>query len=409
MTDIIVFGGGPAGMMAAAEAAFAGKSVLLLEKNEKLGKKMYITGKGRCNITNACGIDTIFSQIVRNPKFLLSAIYGLPPESLIKMLEENGLKTKVERGQRVFPASDKSSDVIKCMIKILDGAGVKTRLNTNVKSIHKTVDGFTVLSDNGASFESRILIVATGGASYPLTGSTGDGYLFAQSFGHKVWGPHPALVPLIEDGNICENLAGLSLKNVTFNLYQNGKKIFSELGEMLFTHNGISGPLVLSASSAVLHDKAPDLFAEIDLKPALSVETLDKRILREFEQNKNKQMKNALTALLPGSMIGPVLKLSDIPEEKEVNGITKGERDRLLKVLKAFPIKIKGTAGLDEAIITRGGVDVRGINPSTLQSKTVPGLFFAGEVIDVDALTGGFNMQIAFSTGWLAGVSAANI
>jgi hypothetical protein len=407
MTDIIVIGGGPAGMMAAASAAFLHKNALLLEQNEKLGKKMYITGKGRCNVANDCPPDEFFQNVAHNPKFLMSSIYAMPPDTLVALLGEYGLRTKVERGRRVFPASDKSSDVIRCMARILDAAGVKVRLNTKVKEIKKKKDAFVVQTMDGSSLDARTVVIATGGVSYPQTGSTGDGYGFAQAFGHKVFAPHPALAPLLEDGNTCAELAGLTLKNVVFTLYQNGKNIFSERGEMLFTHSGISGPLVLSASSAVNHERPADLGAKIDLKPALTQEKLDKRILRDFDRYKNKQIKNALAELLPGSLVVPMLKISGICEEKEVNSVTKEEREKLCRTLKAFPVKIKGIAGFDEAIITRGGVDVRGVDPSTLQSKLIPGLFFAGEVMDVDALTGGYNMQIAFSTGWLAGAAAS--
>ncbi len=394
-------------MMAAASAAFLGKEVLLIEKNEKLGKKMYITGKGRCNITNDCPADEFFNNVPRNPKFLMSCIYALPPEELMDMLHRQGLKTKTERGRRVFPESDKSSDVIRCMIKILDAAGVCVRLCSKVIKIEKKEGIFAVHMEGEKPLFSKVVIVATGGASYPQTGSTGDGYGFAQSFGHTVFKAYPALVPLLEEGDTCAQLAGLALKNVTFTLRQNKKIVFSELGEMLFTHGGVSGPLVLSASSLIDYSKPFRLTAEIDLKPALTVEKLDKRILRDFEQYKNKHIDNAMNQLLPQRLIAIVLKLAGIPAEKSVNSVTKPERENLIKILKAFPLQIRDTAGLEEAIITRGGIDVRDINPSTLQSRKTGGLYFAGEVIDVDALTGGYNMQIAFSTGWLAGMAAA--
>ena len=394
-------------MMAAASAAFLQKSVLLIEKNEKLGKKMYITGKGRCNLTNACPTEEFFSSVARNPKFLMSALYTLPPDALVEMLERYGLRTKVERGRRVFPVSDKSSDVIRCMAGILKKADVKIKLNTTVRKIEKTENAFSVAAAGGEGYGTKAVVIATGGATYPQTGSTGDGYGFAETFGHRVHPAHPALSPLLEDGETCADLAGLTLKNVAFTLCQNDKVVFSELGEMLFTHSGVSGPLVLSASSAVNYNKPLKLTAKIDLKPALSFEKLDKRILRDFDKYKNKQMKNALVELLPGSLIVPVLRRAGIPEGKEVNSITRQERESLSGILKAFPIKMRGIAGFNEAIITRGGVDVRDIDPSTMQSKKMSGLYFAGEVIDVDALTGGYNMQIAFSTGWLAGAAAA--
>lgn len=395
-------------MMAAASASSLGCSVLLLEKNEKLGKKMYITGKGRCNITNACATEDFFANVVRNPKFLMSAIYTFPSEELINKLKEFGLETKVERGQRVFPVSDKSSDVIKCLSKMLSSANVQVKLNTTVLDIKKTDGGFSVCT-NKETFAAKSVVIATGGASYTQTGSTGDGYVFAREMGHQVTGPHPALAPLIENGNTCASLQGLTLKNVQFTLYQNGKIIFSEMGEMLFTHEGVSGPLVLTASSAVDYEKPLSLAASIDLKPALSAEKLDARILREFEQYKNKQLRNVLGELLPQRLIEVILKNTGAEGEKQVNIITKAERERLVAALKDFKIDIKGVAPLEEAIITRGGVAVREIDPSTLQSKKAAGLFFAGEVIDTDALTGGFNMQIAFSTGYLAGMSASSL
>ncbi len=394
-------------MMAAAVAGSMGCSVLLIEKNEKLGKKMYITGKGRCNITNACPTDEFFSNIMRNSKFCLSSIYSFPPESLLQKLHENGLKTKIERGLRVFPESDKSSDVIKCLGRILKDANVKIALNTTVKKIEKQDSGFSVqtLGEQKAVYEAGSVIIATGGASYPQTGSTGDGYRFAESFGHRVLSQNPVLAPLIEDGQICASLQGLTLKNVGFALSQNGREIFSDLGEMLFTHEGLSGPLVLSASSAINFEKPLKLAASIDLKPALSNEKLDARVLRDFEENKNKQIRNAVAGLLPLRLIDPVLKAAGIDGDKPVNSVTRQERERLIIVLKDFGISIKGVAPLAEAIVTRGGVDVREIDPSSMQSKKIPGLFFAGEIMDVDALTGGFNMQIAFSTGYLAGIS----
>lgn len=396
-------------MMAAVTAASFGCSVLLIEKNEKLGKKMYITGKGRCNITNACPTDELFSNIVHNSKFCLSSIYTFPSDLLLQKLHEYGLQTKVERGMRVFPASDKSSDVIKCLNRMLADAKIKVSLNTMVKNIVKRDNGFAVeTAGNGHKevLEAGSIIIATGGASYPQTGSNGDGYRFAENLGHRVSGPFPALVPLIENGQTCAPLQGLTLKNVRFSLMQNGKEVFSDLGEMLFTHEGLSGPLVLSASSAINYDKPLQISAVIDLKPALDAEKLDNRILRDFEQFKNKQIRNAMTDLLPQRLIDPVLKAAEIEGEKTVNSITRQERNKLVMALKVFPIDIKGAAPITEAIVTRGGVSVREIDPSTLQSKKVPGLFFAGEIIDVDALTGGFNMQIAFSTGYLAGLSA---
>ena len=409
MTDIIIIGGGPAGMMASIAAASLEHSVLLVEKNEKLGKKMFITGKGRCNISNACPTEDFFANVVRNPKFLMSALYTFDGEALIHLLEENGLHTKVERGMRVFPASDKSSDAIKCLEKILFKNNVAIKLHTAIISIRKEDGLFLLNTQKGETLTAKSVVIATGGSSYSQTGSTGDGYRFAENLGHRVAAPHPALIPLLEQGNICANLQGLSLKNVRFTLFNNNKEIFSEMGEMLFTHEGISGPLVLSASSYINYTKPVVLTASIDLKPALSFEKLDARILRDFEQYKNKQIKNVMGELLPQRMIETILGSAGIDAEKAVNSITKKEREDLAAALKDMKIKIKGTASLDEAIITRGGVDTRDVSPSTMQSKCMEGLFFAGEVLDVDALTGGFNMQIAFSTGYLAGINAKNI
>ena len=404
MADVIVVGGGPAGMMAAYAAAQAGCGVLLLEQNEKLGKKMYIAGKGRCNISNNCTVQEFFENVARNPRFLTRALYALPPDALVRMLEDAGLPTKVERGGRVFPQSDKSSDVIRCLAKMLEAANVRVLLHIHVAEIKREADGFAVYT-NAGRFEAKSVVLATGGASYHLTGSTGDGYRLAKDFGHTVWEPQPALSALVELGNVCAGLQGLSLKNVRFTLYQAGKAVFSDMGEMLFTHNGISGPLVLSASSSIDHAKPMELRGSIDLKPALDPEKLDARLLRDFEANRNKQIANGLVDLLPHRLIAPVLGAAGLDGEKPVHSVTRKERESLAGVLKNFVIALAGLAPLDEAIVTRGGVDVKELDPATMQSKKAPGLYFAGEVLDVDALTGGFNMQIAFSTGYLAGLS----
>ena len=406
MTDILVIGGGPAGMMAAIAAGQSGKRVLLLEKNEKLGKKLFITGKGRCNITNACDLEDFPKNIVRNPKFLFSAFYSLTNDMLVSMLNENGLPTKVERGGRVFPVSDKSNDVIRCLTSLLHKANVAIRLNSAVKELKSSSNGFLVRTEK-ESFLANKVILASGGASYPVTGSTGDGYCFAQAFHHEIIPPAASLVPLVEKGDFCSQVQGLSLKNVTFTLYQNNKKLFGDLGEMLFTHFGLSGPLVLSASAYLNSRETQNVCGVIDFKPALSNEKLDARLLRDFDVNKNKQLKNVASGLLPAKLVLPFLHKIGLDPALPIHSITKTQREKLIHGLKAFEIPIAGVRGMDEAIITRGGVKTAQVNPSTMESRLMPGLYFAGELLDVDALTGGFNLQIAFSTGFLAGLSAA--
>ncbi|WP_066648132.1 NAD(P)/FAD-dependent oxidoreductase [Christensenella timonensis] len=404
--NVIVIGGGAAGMMAAYAAARRGLQVTLAEKNEKVGKKLFITGKGRCNITNDCDTSDFFMNVSRNSKFLMSAVYAFPNTALIDLLEENGLRTKVERGGRVFPTSDRANDVIRTLEKMLRDAGVKRALHADVEKISKPEDVFYVYLKNGDMMQANALILATGGKSYPLTGSTGDGYRFAQAFGHNVVKPVPALVPLEDAHGICPKMQGLALKNIGFTLFQNGKQVYGEQGELLFTHFGISGPVVLSASNYIDHKKQPlDIRAEIDFKPALSAEKLDARLVREFEANQNKQLKNVMANLLPQKMIYPFLREGKLDENKATNSITKEERIRLGRSLKHFSIRIADTRPIEEAIVTAGGVDTKEINPSTMESKIVHNLYFAGEIIDVHALTGGFNLQIAFSTGFLAGSS----
>ncbi len=409
MNKLIVIGAGAAGMMGAYAAASRGVSTTIIEKNEKAGKKLFITGKGRCNITNNCDISDFFPQIVHNSKFLMSALYTLGNEGLITLLNENGLQTRVERGGRVFPQSDRSNDVIKTMLRLVRTAGAHLRLDTAVKRIEKQEETFIVSLGDGTDLHADAVLIATGGKSYPRTGSTGDGYRFAQEFGHRIVPPHPALVPLEDVHHVCPKMQGLTLKNINFSLFQNDKRIYSEQGELLFTHFGISGPVVLSASSLINHEEQPlVLRAEIDLKPALSLEQLDARLLREFEEAKNKQLKNVMLELLPGKMVHPFLVESGLDPEKAVHSVTRQERERLCRSLKAFPIAIADTRPIEEGIITAGGVCVKEINPSTMESKLVRNLYFAGEVMDVDAKTGGFNLQIAFSTGFLAGTSVFN-
>lgn len=407
--DVIVIGGGPAGMIAAGTAAEQGRSTLLIEKNEKLGKKLFITGKGRCNITNAAEREEFFQNITRNPKFFLGAFSRFSNQDLVDFLEGLGLRTKVERGNRVFPESDKSSDVIKALTKYLDQNRVEVSLNTKVKSVltsdNKVVG---VLLENGREILCDSLIICTGGISYPTTGSTGDGYNFGKRAGHKVVEPTPSLVPLLTAGTTAQELQGVSLKNVAVSVKIDGKKVFDDFGEMLFTHFGLTGPIILSSSFYIVPNlkKNKQIVLSIDLKPALNAEVLDKRLLKDFEKNSNKQFKNALDELFPGKLVPLMVKLSGISPEKQVNVITKEERKGLVNLIKNFDFTITGTRPVSEAIVTSGGIDVKEINPKTMESKLVEGLYFAGEVMDLDAYTGGFNLQIAFSTGRMAGLNA---
>lgn len=407
MKKVIVVGGGPAGMMAALSAAENGHSVILLEKNEKLGKKLFITGKGRCNITNAGDMDALFENVVTNPKFLYSAFYAYDNFRVIDFFETHGVKTKTERGNRVFPVSDHSSDVITALSRALKRAGVLVKLHTKVTGLW--IEGDTVLGvvlEKGKKISADAVVLATGGCSYQSTGSDGDGYTFAENCGHTVTERRPSLVPLTAKESYVKELQGLSLKNVKVTVKKQKKVLYEEFGEMLFTHFGVSGPLILSASSLVGKElENGELAMRIDLKPALSAEQLDRRILRDFDANKNRAFKNAIQGLLPGKMLQAIPALSGISPDKKVNEITKEERGRLTALLKAFPVTLNGMRGFDEAIITQGGISVKEINASTMESKRVLGLYFAGEMIDVDALTGGFNLQIAWSTGFLAGSS----
>lgn len=409
MKKVIVIGGGAAGMMAAVSAAEQGADVLLLEKNEKLGKKLYITGKGRCNLTNACAPEELLQKVVTNRRFLYSALSSFSNDDTIRFFEECGLQVKVERGERVFPVSDKSSDVIRALAGRLKQAGVSIRLHTAVTKVC-TEDGRVtgVLLQNGEELPCDACIVATGGLSYASTGSTGDGYTFAKLCGHTVTECFPSLVSLKITEPFAKELEGLSLKNVRLRAVQGKKELYNDMGELLFTADGVSGPLALSASSAVT-DRLSDgeVVLLLDLKPALSKEELDARILRDFEEAKNKQFRNALDKLLPQRLIRVIITMCGIPEEKQVNAVTKQERAVLADVLKGMQLHIKKTGGFQEAVITRGGIAVNEVTPSTMQSKKTTGLYFAGEVLDVDALTGGYNLQIAWSTGYLAGVSAA--
>ena len=416
MNKIIVIGGGPAGMFAAIAAAEAGSQVTLLEKNEKLGKKLYITGKGRCNITNAGDMDNLFANIMTNAKFLYSAFYSYDNQRVIDFFERNGLRTKIERGNRVFPVSDHSSDVIATLQKVLKEKKVKIMLHTQVQRLleEPSVDDMSqnvvtgVKLEDGTTMQADAVIVATGGFSYQTTGSTGDGYRFAKEMGHTVTDIHPSLVPFLAKEGYVQQMQGLALKNVEVRILNGKKLLYQEFGEMLFTHFGVSGPLLLSASAAIKPSlTAGELSMFIDLKPALSEEQLDHRLLREFDEAKNKQFKNSIGGLFPAKMIPVMLELSGIDPEKKVNEITKEERRYFIGLIKAFPVTLCGLRDFNEAIITKGGVKVKEVNPSTMESKLVPHLYFCGEVLDLDAMTGGFNLQIAWATGSLAGVSAA--
>lgn len=408
MSNVIVVGGGAAGMMAAVFAARNGQNVQLLEKNEKLGKKLFITGKGRCNITNAADIEDLFTAVISNPKFLYSGFYSFTNQQVIDFFEEFGVKTKIERGERVFPVSDHSSDVIAAFSRELKLLGVSVSLHTEVRELLCEQDKVCgVLLTNGKKMKADAVIVATGGISYPSTGSTGDGYRFAKETGHRVTELLPSLVPMEVRQWYAKELQGLSLRNIEIRITDGKKKLYEEFGEMLFTHYGVTGPVILSASSVVGKTlRKKELTLHIDLKPALSEEQLDKRILREFDANHNKQYKNSIDSLFPAKLKPVMIELSEIEPEKKVNEITKEERQRLVHLIKDFTMTLTGLRSYNEAIITKGGVSVKEIDPGTMESKKMKGLYFAGEVLDLDAVTGGYNLQIAWSTGYLAGMNA---
>ena len=405
--DVIVIGGGAAGMMAALQAAYSGASVVLLEKNEKLGKKIYITGKGRCNVTNVADVEEFFRQVPRNPRFLNAALRQFDHEDVTSTLLMLGTETKVERGGRVFPVSDHASDVTRALHRGMKDAGVQVELNTGVSKVEKLDDGvFRVTMAQGGSLMARSVIVATGGMSYPSTGCTGDGYRFARENGHTVTLLRGSLVGLTIGEKWPTLLMGLSLKNVRVQAKVGKKKIYDELGEMLFTHFGVSGPLIIELSSHMPED-FESVSVTLDMKPALTEDQVDLRLQREFTQNARKQLSSVLVELMPARM-GPVFaQVCGLSPEQPVNQITREERMMIGRMLKALPLRVNGTRPIEEAIVTRGGVEVKEINPSTMMSRMQEGLFFAGEVMDVDAHTGGFNLQIAFSTGALAGKSAA--
>ena len=394
-------------MFASIAAARKGHEVLVFEKNEKLGKKLFITGKGRCNITNACDMDTLFSSIVSNSKFLYSSFYGYSNQDVIDFFEGLGVRTKIERGERVFPASDHSSDVIRAMEKEMRRLGVKAELHAEVTAVRSGKGRFDHIElSGGRKVTGDACIVATGGLSYQSTGSTGDGYRVAEENGPRITERMPSLVPMEIKEPWVSSLQGLSLRNVTATLYQSRKEVYREFGEMLFTHYGVSGPIIISASSYVGKKlKEQEMRLEIDLKPALDEEQLDHRLLRDFEANANKQFKNALGRLFPSKLIPVMIQLSGIDPEKKVNVISKEERRAFVHLIKHLPMTVTGLRGYNEAIITKGGIRTREIDPGTMESKQVKGLYFAGEVLDLDALTGGFNLQIAWSTAYAAGSS----
>lgn len=402
---VAVIGGGPAGIIAAGYSASSGNSVVLFEKNEKLGKKLFITGKGRCNITNAAPIEELIENIAVNRNFMYSGFYSFTNEDIVNLIESYGVSTKVERGNRVFPSSDKSSDVIKAFGKFLNSNKVDIRLKSDVSNIEKVGDCFYIDVD-GQREQFESVIIATGGKSYSSTGSTGDGYRFAKKFGHTIVDLKPALVPCEVKEVWIKELQGLSLKNVRLKALADGKKIYEDFGEMLFTHYGLSGPMVLSMSNYINRYLGKSIEISIDLKPGLEIKQLENRIIRDFEKYSKKQFKNSLNELLPSKLISVIVERSAIDGEKFVNQISREERKRLVELLKEFKLTFKKFRPLDEAIVTSGGVSTEEIDPSTMESKLVSGLFFAGETIDVDALTGGYNLQVAYSTGYLAGINS---
>ena len=407
MRKVLVIGGGAGGMMAAVFAARAGAQVTLLERNEKLGKKVYITGKGRCNVTNDCTLDEFLRETPRNPRFLYSALSFFSPQDMMALMEESGCPVVVQRGRRVFPASEKASDVIRTLTRLLQQSGVEVRLNTRVKALNQAeghVSGVTLM--DGEVLSADAVVLATGGRSYPMTGSTGDGYAFAQAAGHTVTPPSPVLSAIETEDDWPKQLQGLSLRNVTLTLKRGTKTLYSERGEMLFTHLGISGPLTLTMSCH-LPENLADAVVTLDLKPGLTAQQLDARVQRELEAQPRKQLANVLPTLLPGRLAELFPTICGVDGGKQCCQVTRQERETLCATLKGLPIHLRKLAPLDEAIVTRGGVAVKEIAPATMESKLLPGLYFAGEVMDVDAHTGGYNLQIAWATGALAGRSAA--
>lgn len=404
MKRVVVIGGGASGLMAAYTAAANGHNVVLIEKNEKFGKKIYITGKGRCNLTNDCAPDEFLENIVHGKKFLTGIAYSFPSDATMKFFEERGLPLKVERGNRVFPVSDKASDVTKILEKACKNVGVCMKLNEEMQKITILQSTMREIITNKAIYPCNAAIIATGGLSYPSTGSTGDGYKIAKQAGHEIVPPIPSLVG-IELAQVPVSAQGISLKNVVLSARYENKPIFSQMGELLFTHYGISGPLVLSLSAQINRLNLSKIELFLDFKPALDAEKLQARLLRDVTDRKNEQLKSIMRGLLPSGLIMPILQFAQVDATKRGNSVQKSERLRLAATLKSFPMRIKGLRGFSEAVVTSGGVDLAQINPKTLESKLVKGLYFCGEVLDVDAYTGGYNLQIAFSTGFTAGNS----
>ncbi len=404
-TDLVVVGGGAAGLMLAATASARGLNVTVLDPNQKLGRKLRITGKGRCNLTNNCDVKTVLANMPGDGRFLYSALSSFSPADVMTWFEERGLPLKTERGNRVFPVSDNANDVAETLLRECRRHDVRF-LRTRAKAIVSADGRVSGVVTEESTISCRAAAVCTGGLSYPLTGSTGDGYRFARSFGHTLTEPQASLVPLESEDDYCAQMQGFALKNVTLSAYEDDRLIYQELGEMLFTHFGVSGPLVLSASAHMRHMDSRRYRLEIDLKPGLDEKKLDVRLLRDFEKYANRSYKNALVDLAGQSMIPVLVQLSGIPEETKVHDITREQRMRLLRLLKSFPISISGKRPIDEAIITAGGVNLKEINPRTMESKLLPGLYFAGEVLNLDAYTGGFNLQIAWSTAHMAGQAA---
>lgn len=406
MRKVVVIGGGASGMLSAYASASAGNRVILIEKNEKLGKKLYITGKGRCNVTNSVPVSEFFNNVVTNPKFIYGAINSFSAQNLMDLLSSNGLKLKVERGNRVFPESDKASDVTKTLEKMLISNNVDILLKTEVKEIIAKNDSVFAVKTEQETIFCDSVIVCTGGLSYPLTGSTGDGYTFAKSVGHSIVSVRPSLTGIELKGSDFTLLQGLSLKNVCVKAVLNGKTLYEDFGEMLFTHFGVSGPIILSCSSVINKFNVSEIDLLIDLKPAIDSTVLDARLIREFKDNNTKSIYNTMRSLLPKALIEVVLRRANVSLNKNCSEITFEERASICKTLKNFTFKIKSLRPIDEAIVTSGGVNVKEINPKTMESKLVKNLFFAGEVLDVDAFTGGFNLQLAFSTGYVAGANS---
>ena len=405
-TDIVVIGGGAAGCMAALTAARKGASVIILERNQKLGRKLYITGKGRCNVTNDCAPDEVLKNIPHNGRFLTSSVTRFPPASVKELFTALGVKLKTERGNRVFPESDKAADIIDALLMGLRRAGVEIR-EERAADIRSAGDELRVHTERG-EYRCKAVILATGGVSYPLTGSTGDGYQMAAALGHTIIPPKPSLVPLVAEGDLCRRMQGLSLRNVAIKVKNSKKKvIYQEQGEMLFTHFGLSGPLILSASAHMRDFDKDHYTVWIDMKPALDEKTLDARILRDLGENPNREFHNVLDGLVPRLMVPVLAELTGIPDGTKANSVTREGRRRLLELLKNFPVEITGPRPVEEAIVTSGGIKVTEVDPKTMQSKLVKGVYFAGEMLDADAYTGGFNLQIAWSTGHAAGESAA--